>query len=198
MFTGIIEAMGKVRRIEEAGSNLIFWIESSISKELAPDQSVAHDGVCLTVEEAGSEIHRVCAVAETLQKTTLSEWKTGDLINLERCMKLSDRLDGHLVQGHVDTTGICLSVSDESGSWRYQFSYPAVYAHLLVEKGSVTVNGISLTVAELTDQNFCVAIIPYTYEHTNLQQIIEGKKVNLEFDILGKYVQQQLKTLKRP
>jgi riboflavin synthase len=188
MFTGIIESTGLLQSIEPSGTNLRFRISSPISPGLRPDQSVAHDGVCLTVEEVDGDTHVVSAVRETLEKTCLSEWTIGRRINLERAMVLGDRLDGHLVQGHVDARGVCEGVSPESGSWLYRFGFPEPFAHLVIEKGSVCVNGISLTAFGVTRNGFSVAVIPYTYEHTNLGDLRSGDGVNLEFDMLGKYL----------
>lgn len=188
MFTGIIEATGTITGIETRGSNKTFWINSSVSKELKIDQSVAHNGVCLTVEEVRDGAHRVTAIAETLEKTNLGTWQNDHLINIERCLLMNARLDGHMVQGHVDTTGNCIKLTELDGSWEYTFQFPPQFAALLVEKGSVAVNGISLTVFNVGNDRFSVAIIPYTYEHTNMQNVKEGKTVNLEFDIIGKYV----------
>lgn len=188
MFTGIIEQMGTVREIVPAGTNKTFWIESPLSGELNVDQSVAHNGVCLTVEEASEGLHRVTAIAETLKKTDLDNWKKNTVVNLERCLSLSGCLDGHLVQGHVDTLATCTAVEDKNGSKEYQFSFDAAFAGLLIEKGSITVNGISLTLFDLSGNSFRVAIIPYTLEHTNIQFIKAGDLVNLEFDMVGKYV----------
>lgn len=189
MFTGIIEALGRVEGLESSGSNLHLTIASAISNELKVDQSVAHNGVCLTVVELGQGWHRVTAVEETLLKTQLGDWQVGDWVNLERCMAMNGRLDGHIVQGHVDTTGICVERELRDGSWNFTFSYePLEEGHLTVPKGSITVNGVSLTVVRSEAKLFSVTIIPYTFEHTNFQQIEVGSKVNLEFDILGKYV----------
>lgn len=188
MFTGIIEATGTVTEIIETGSNRSFWIKSAISSQLKIDQSVAHDGVCLTVDELKDGHHRVTAVKETLSKTNLVLWANDRLINLERSMLMNGRLDGHLVQGHVDTTGTCTAVTEQAGSWLFSFSFPEQFANLLVEKGSVSVNGTSLTVFDVQRSNFSVAIIPYTYEHTSIHQLKPGSPVNLEFDIIGKYV----------
>jgi len=196
MFTGIIEAVGTVTDIREEGSNRIFLISSELSCELKPDQSVAHDGVCLTVEEADLNQYRVTAVAETLGKTNLSDWAVGKCINLERCLLMPARLDGHLVYGHVDATGICISLSEVKGSWLYRFSYPASFAPLLVEKGSIALNGISLTIFDVSENEFSVTIIPYTYTHTSMHTLKPGELVNLEFDILGKYVQRNLELFK--
>lgn len=188
MFTGIIETTGLVKEVETHGSNKTFWVESAISTQLNPDQSVAHDGVCLTVEAVNGNLHRVTAVAESLAKSTLGDWKPGTRMNLERCLELPARLDGHLVQGHVDTTARCLQVEEKDGSWLYKFEFPEQFAPLLVEKGSVSLNGISLTVFDVTSNTFTVTIIPYTYTHTNIQQLLVGSTVNIEFDIIGKYV----------
>lgn len=188
MFTGIIEATGTVTEIIETGSNRSFWIKSAISSELKIDQSVAHDGVCLTVDELKDGLHRVTAVKETLSKTNLVLWAPDRLINLERSMLMNGRLDGHLVQGHVDTTGTCTAVTEQAGSWLFTFSFPEQFGNLLVEKGSVSVNGTSLTVFDVQRSSFSVAIIPYTYEHTSIHQLKPGSPVNLEFDIIGKYV----------
>jgi riboflavin synthase len=188
MFTGIIESTGLLQNIEPYGTNLRFRISSPLSPGLKPDQSVAHDGVCLTVEEVYVDAHVVSAVRETLEKTCLSEWRTGRRVNLERAMVLGDRLDGHLVQGHVDARGECEGVSTESGSWLYRFGFPDAFAHLVIEKGSVCVNGISLTAFGVSRNGFSVAVIPYTYEHTNICDLRSGDGVNLEFDMLGKYM----------
>ena len=188
MFTGIIETTGLVKKISSLGTNLSFWISSGLSAELKIDQSLAHDGVCLTVEAIEGDMHRVTAIQETLQKTALGNWQTGRLINLERAMVLGGRLDGHLVQGHVDATGTCISAENKDGSWLYRFSFPVAFAALVIEKGSICVNGISLTAFQVARDSFSVAIIPFTYEHTNIQDIARGSKVNLEFDMLGKYI----------
>jgi riboflavin synthase len=188
MFTGIIEATGNITAIETSGTNKTFWINSPVSQDLKVDQSVSHNGVCLTIEEVKDGAHRVTAIAETLEKTNLNDWKKGDITNIERCLLMNARLDGHMVQGHVDTTGTCSRLVELDGSWEYTFQFPTQFAALLVEKGSVAVNGISLTVFNVADDQFSVAIIPYTYEHTNMQAVKEGTTVNLEFDIIGKYV----------
>lgn len=188
MFTGIIEKIGTIREIRKSGSNIDFCIASSISNELKIDQSVAHNGVCLTITNQTSEHHWVTAVEETILKTSLSDWKIGDMVNLERCLKIGDRLDGHWVQGHVDTTVKALKISTLDGSWMYQFSYPAESKHLLVLKGSVCINGVSLTVVDVTDQHFSVTIIPYTFENTQFQALKVNDCVNIEWDILGKYL----------
>lgn len=188
MFTGIIEATGNIVALETSGTNKTFWINSPVSQELKVDQSVAHNGVCLTVEEVKDGMHRVTAIAETLDKTNLGNWEKGHTINIERCLLMNARLDGHMVQGHVDTTGTCIKLKELDGSWEYTFQFPTEFAGLLVEKGSIAVNGISLTVFNVAKDHFSVAIIPYTYEHTNMQAVKEGTTVNLEFDIIGKYV----------
>lgn len=192
MFTGIIEAIGSVTAIEQHGTNTSFRISSTISSELKVDQSLSHNGVCLTVEEVAGNVYQVTAIRETLSKTNLGSWKTGDLVNLERCMQLNGRLDGHIVQGHVDATAAVAEVTDLGGSWQFTFSYPEQFAHLLIEKGSVSVNGISLTVFNVSRSRFSVAIIPYTYEHTNMRGLAKNDTVNLEFDMIGKYVYRKL------
>jgi len=192
MFTGITEAMGVIKKVFEAGSNKIFWIKSPIAKKLKVDQSVSHDGVCLTVEEIKGNQYQVTAIAETISKTSLSNWQPSYLVNIERCMKLNGRLDGHLVQGHVDTTGNCMIKKETSGSWNYVFEFPEKFAELIIEKGSITVNGVSLTAFNVTNKTFELAIIPYTFENTNIKNIEPGDKVNLEFDLLGKYISRKL------
>jgi riboflavin synthase len=192
MFTGIIESLGFVKDIVHTGSNITYLISSSIGQELKIDQSLAHDGVCLTVESINNNIHQVTAIAETISKTNLTGWKIGSTINLERCMQMNGRLDGHIVQGHVDCTAICIERMDKNGSWEFQFNFPKVFAHLVIEKGSIAVNGTSLTCFDITNSSFKVAIIPYTFEHTSIQFVNEGSVVNIEFDILGKYVQRNL------
>jgi riboflavin synthase len=189
MFTGIIENTGQVNEIFEAGTNKIFWIKSPLSSLFTIDQSVAHDGVCLTVEEVRENRHRVTAVSETLEKTALHQWMPGRQINLEQSLLPSKRLDGHFVQGHVDTTGICKKLKDKNGSYELTFSFSKKFAPLVIEKGSVSINGISLTIFEVKKASFKVAIIPYTWEHTNLKFLNEGDEVNLEFDMIGKYIQ---------
>lgn len=192
MFTGIIETTGRVSEIRETGTNLTLWIESPLSGQLKVDQSLAHNGICLTVEEVREAKHRVTAIQETLQKTTLKGWQTGKTINLERCLAVGSRMDGHWVQGHVDTTATCTGRVDQEGSWLFRFHYPQTFAPLLIEKGSVALDGISLTVFDVKDDNFSVAIIPYTFEHTSMGSLLPGMEVNLEFDVLGKYVQRIL------
>ena len=188
MFTGIIETRGEIKEITSNGTNTSFWIESPISTELKIDQSLSHNGVCLTVEEIQGIMHRVTAIEETIKKTNLSAWKTGDWVNLERCLQINGRLDGHFVQGHVDTTGVIEEMTTLEGSWEIIISHPEEFAALTIEKGSITVNGISLTLFNVGNGVFTVAIIPYTHDHTNLQTAKKGDLVNLEFDILGKYI----------
>lgn len=188
MFTGIIETIGKVAAMKQEAGNLHLTIASPVSAELKIDQSIAHNGVCLTVVEVNANTHRVTAIDETLKKTNLVLLNVGDEVNLERCTKLGERLDGHIVQGHVDQTAECISVKEENGSRVYTFKYRPSKNNLVVEKGSVCVNGISLTAFNAQGDLFSVAIIPYTYEHTNVKQVKQGTLVNLEFDIIGKYV----------
>ncbi|SDS86703.1 riboflavin synthase alpha chain [Mucilaginibacter mallensis] len=188
MFTGIIETLGKVTDLQHDHGNLHITVESAIAAELKIDQSVAHNGVCLTVVALADGKHTVTAIEETLNKTNIGELKTGDLVNLERCMQMNARLDGHIVQGHVDQTATCVAFTELDGSWGYTFEYDAAVGNVTVEKGSICVNGISLTVVNSFANIFSVAIIPYTFEHTNLQHVRVGSFVNLEFDIIGKYV----------
>lgn len=188
MFTGIIETLGTVRKIEAEQSNLHFFIESPISHELKIDQSISHNGVCLTVVGIEGQIHQVTAIKETLDKSSLDLLKVDDVVNLERCTQVGGRLDGHIVQGHVDQTAICVAVEPQDGSTVFTFEYDSSLQNITVEKGSITVNGISLTVVNSGDSQFSVAIIPYTLEHTNLKSVEVGSTVNLEFDIVGKYV----------
>ncbi len=192
MFTGIIEAFGIIHSIERQGTNATFWISSPVSHQLKADQSVSHNGVCLTVEEVKERMHRVTAIEETLKKTNLLAWEEGTLVNLERCMIMNGRIDGHIVQGHVDTTAICTEKKDADGSWEFRFQFPQQFAALVIEKGSVSLNGISLTVFNVDNSSLSVAIIPYTYSHTNIQQVKEGSTVNIEFDMIGKYVNRML------
>ena len=192
MFTGIIETLGTVKKIEHEQSNIHYFIESSISPTLKIDQSVSHNGVCLTVVGIDGEVHQVTAIHETLEKSNLGKLKEGDIVNLERCVKADSRLDGHIVQGHVDQTAICTAVEPQDGSVVYSFEYDPTLKNLTVEKGSITVNGISLTVVNSGKNNFSVAIIPYTLENTNLKTLEIGSTVNLEFDIIGKYVNKLL------
>ncbi|HKK39017.1 MAG TPA: riboflavin synthase [Cryomorphaceae bacterium] len=193
MFTGIIETMGAVRSISQEGKNIHFTIKSSISDALKVDQSVAHDGVCLTVVEQSEGSHVVTAIAETLRKTNLGSWKVGTQINLERCMPMTGRFDGHIVQGHVDTTGKVTEVFEEDGSWRFFFEHEESTDFVTVQKGSITINGVSLTVVDSSPTGFSVAIIPYTYEHTGFKNFSAGDTVNLEFDIIGKYVKELMR-----
>lgn len=188
MFTGIVESTGIVTDIIQQGTNYTYWIESPLSKELKVDQSLSHSGVCLTVEEIRNNIHRVTAIEETLNKTSLQSWKKGTVVNLERCLPMNGRLDGHFVQGHVDTTGTCISRENRDGSWEFRFSFPDEFAALVIEKGSISMNGISLTIFNISRTEFSVAIIPYTFEHTNIRDIHPGDLVNLEFDVIGKYL----------
>ena len=188
MFTGIIETLGKVTDLQHDQGNLHITVESAIAAELKIDQSVAHNGVCLTVVALADGKHTVTAIEETLNKTNIGDLKVGDLINLERCMQMNARLDGHIVQGHVDQTATCVNFKERDGSWEYTFEYDVAVGNITVEKGSICVNGISLTVVNSFENKFSVAIIPYTFEHTNLQQVRVGSYVNLEFDIIGKYV----------
>ncbi|MCU0375867.1 MAG: riboflavin synthase [Chitinophagaceae bacterium] len=192
MFTGIIEALGEVKSVEVTGSNRSYWIESALSDAFKIDQSVAHNGVCLTVDALKPGLHRVTAIAETLQKTHLDSWKAGITINLERCLQMGGRLDGHMVQGHVDTVGECVSVEDQNGSWLFTIQFPEAFAPLMIEKGSICLNGISLTAFNVTVSRFSVAIIPYTWQNTNMHALLPGQKVNLEFDMVGKYIQRSL------
>jgi len=192
MFTGIVETTGEVKEVISNGSNMTFWIESSLSPEFKIDQSVNHSGVCLTIEEIRDNRHRVTAIEETLQKTNLAMWTTGTMLNIERCLRIDGRLDGHLVQGHVDTTGTCLGKKEKNGSWEFEFSFAKKFAGLLIEKGSVCANGISLTAFDVKKKSFKVAIIPYTFEHTNMKEVNPEEVLNLEFDILGKYIARQI------
>lgn len=188
MFTGIIETLGTIEELRKEGDNLHITVHSSITNELKIDQSVSHNGVCLTVVGINNDSYVVTAIRETLDKTNLSDWRRGDSVNLERGMKLGDRLDGHIVQGHVDQTGICKSIENANGSWYYTFEYDADFNNITIEKGSITVNGVSLTVVNSKKNEFSVAIIPYTYKHTNFKNFAVGTKINLEFDVIGKYV----------
>ena len=188
MFTGIIETLGEIKALHKDGGNVHITIASSVTDELKIDQSVAHNGVCLTVIAIKNNEYTVTAIQETIDKTNLSDWKTGDFVNLERAMKLGDRLDGHIVQGHVDQTGICKSIHETNGSWYFTFEYDPILNNLTIEKGSITINGVSLTVVNSLKNEFSVAIIPYTYEHTNFKNFKVGTEINLEFDVIGKYV----------
>lgn len=186
MFTGIIETLATIENIKDEGTNKHFVLSSSFTNELKVDQSLAHNGVCLTVVNINGSQYTVTAIKETLERTSMKHWKEGDVVNLERCMSANGRFDGHVVQGHVDTTAICKSISDENGSWKYRFQYTT--NDITVEKGSITVNGTSLTVVDSFTHEFSVAIIPYTYENTVFKTLKVGDEVNLEFDIIGKYV----------
>lgn len=188
MFTGIIETRGTIKEIIKDKDNIHISITSGITHELKIDQSVSHDGVCLTVVAIANDTYTVTAIKETLEKTNLKGWAVGGIVNLERAMKLGDRLDGHIVQGHVDQTGVCKSVENANGSWYFTFGYDKAANNITIEKGSITVNGVSLTVVNSKDNEFSVAIIPYTYEHTNFNAIKPGTVINLEFDVVGKYV----------
>jgi riboflavin synthase len=192
MFTGIIESVGIIKKVFENNTNKVFWIESDISEELKIDESLCHNGVCLTIEEVKENLHRVTAIQETLNKTNLETWKEGDAVNLERSMQMNSRLDGHIVQGHVDGTGTCLAKKDFDGSFEYTFSFDEKFASLIIEKGSICVNGVSLTAFNVSNNTFTVAIIPYTFSHTNFKSLKESDMVNLEFDLLGKYVTRSL------
>ena len=188
MFTGIIEAQAQILDIKEEGTNKHFMLSCPFMEELKIDQSVAHNGVCLTVVAQQPDSYTVTAIAETLNKTNLNDLKPGDKVNLERCMAANGRFDGHIVQGHIDQTAVCKEVLNQDGSWLFMFEYDPAAGNITVEKGSVCVNGISLTVVNSQQNSFSVAIIPYTYEHTNLNQVKPGTRVNLEFDIIGKYI----------
>lgn len=188
MFTGIIETTGIIASSEANGSNRVLWISSPISHELKIDQSVSHDGVCLTVDAIAEGMHRVTAIAETLDKTTMRNWKTGDPVNLERCMMANGRLDGHIVQGHVDCKATCVSKMSREGSWEYRFRIPDTFSNLIIEKGSISLNGISLTIFGISRNEFTVAIIPYTYSFTTMGRLEPEALVNIEFDMIGKYI----------
>ncbi len=188
MFTGIIETLGTIQEIQKEKDNIHITVDSSITTELKIDQSVAHNGICLTVVALKDTTYTVTAIDETIKKTNLANWSVGDKINLERAMKLGDRLDGHIVQGHIDQIGTCIAVKETNGSWLYTFEYDEEPNNITIEKGSITVNGVSLTVVDSQKNQFSVAIIPYTHEHTNFNSFKVGTKVNLEFDVIGKYV----------
>lgn len=188
MFTGIIETLGTIKDIRKDQENLHITVTSSVTNELKIDQSVSHNGVCLTVVAISGDDFTVTAIKESIDKTNIGDWKIGNTVNLERAMKLGDRLDGHIVQGHVDQTGTCISVEENSGSWYYTFEYDESLNNITIEKGSITVNGVSLTVVNSKKNEFSVAIIPYTHEHTNFKDFKVGTKINLEFDVIGKYV----------
>lgn len=198
MFTGIIENLGTVAKVEKHQTNLELYVESSLASELKIDQSVAHNGICLTVVEIfGDRTYRVTAIDETIAKTNIGDLKEGDKINIERCMTMGARLDGHIVQGHVDQIGVCEGVEEQDGSWIYSFSYDHSLGNVTVEKGSITVNGTSLTVVNSVEGGFSVAIIPYTYENTVFHTLRKGDRVNLEFDVIGKYVARMMEGYKK-
>ena len=198
MFTGIIENLGTVAKVEKHQTNLELYVESSLASELKIDQSVAHNGICLTVVEIfGDRTYRVTAIDETIAKTNIGDLKEGDKVNIERCMTMGARLDGHIVQGHVDQIGVCEGVEEQDGSWIYSFSYDPSLGNVTVEKGSITVNGTSLTVVNSVEGGFSVAIIPYTYENTVFHDLRKGDRVNLEFDVIGKYVARMMEGYKK-
>ena len=188
MFTGIIEEVGRLIRKEKDGKNLHLWLQAQFAHELKIDQSVSHDGICLTVVDINENIYKVTAIEETLEKTTLGGLNPMSEVNLERGMKLGDRLDGHIVQGHVDQKGVCLKKEARSGSWEFSFQYDPSLGNITIEKGSITINGVSLTVVESHNGSFSVAIIPYTYDNTTFRNLEQGSEVNLEFDVIGKYI----------
>lgn len=188
MFTGIIETLGTITALEKEGENIHISVQSNLTNELKIDQSVAHNGICLTVIKIKDDVYTVTAIKETINKTNLSQWNVDDHLNIERAMKLGDRLDGHIVQGHVDQIATCISIKEADGSWYFTFEYDKNLNNITIEKGSITVNGVSLTVVNSKANEFSVAIIPYTYENTNFNRFIIGTKVNLEFDVIGKYV----------
>ena len=192
MFTGIIENLSEIKEINKEGDNLSISLISKITNELKIDQSLSHNGVCLTVVDINDNIYKVTAIKETILKSSIKNWKIGDIINIERAMKLGDRLDGHMVQGHVDQTAICTKISEENGSWYFYFEYQKS-SNLTIEKGSISINGVSLTIVESMDNGFSVAIIPYTYENTNFKNIKVGDLVNIEFDMIGKYIHKIIK-----
>ncbi|HMJ46112.1 MAG TPA: riboflavin synthase [Ferruginibacter sp.] len=188
MFTGIIEVTGIIQSTVFEGTNKIFWISSPVSNALKVDQSVSHNGVCLTIDALGHERHRVTAIEETLLKTTMNDWYEGNIVNLERCLKISDRLDGHIVQGHIDTVAKCISIREMNGSSEIRFEIAAGFESLIIEKGSIAINGISFTLFDVSNNQFTVAIIPYTMQHTNMQLLQINEMVNIEFDMIGKYI----------
>lgn len=193
MFTGLVECMGEVISVHQQGSNLTLIIsQEKIAPELEIDESVSHNGICLTVEEIHPDRYQVTAIGETILKTNIAGWKPGDLINLERAMRLTDRLGGHIVQGHIDTTGVCTSIEDREGSSLFTFTFPESFAGLVIEKGSIAVNGTSLTCFRVGRNEFSVSIIPYTMAHTGFSRLQEGDVVNLEFDLIGKYLQRNI------
>lgn len=197
MFTGIVESVGMVTEITQEGTNKSFWVRSELTPELSIDQSVSHQGVCLTVDQIKDGQYRVTAIEETLKKTNLNGWTIGCKVNLERCMVMNGRLDGHIVQGHVDTIATCIAKVEKKGSVEFRFQFPSQYAGLVIEKGSIAVNGTSLTLFDITEEAFTVAIIPYTYEHTSIGDVRIGTKVNIEFDLIGKYILRQAELEKK-
>ena len=192
MFTGIIENLSEIKEINKEGDNLSISLISKITNQLKIDQSLSHNGVCLTVVDINDNIYKVTAIKETILKSSIKNWRIGDIINIERAMKLGDRLDGHMVQGHVDQTATCTKISEENGSWYFYFEYQKS-SNLTIEKGSISINGVSLTIVESMDNGFSVAIIPYTYDNTNFKNIKVGDLVNIEFDMIGKYIQKIIK-----
>ncbi len=192
MFTGIIENLSEIKEINKEGDNLSISLISKITNELKIDQSLSHNGVCLTVVDINDNIYKVTAIKETILKSSIKDWKIGDIINIERAMKLGDRLDGHMVQGHVDQTATCTKISEENGSWYFYFEYQKS-SNLTIEKGSISINGVSLTIVESMNNGFSVAIIPYTYDNTNFKNIKVGDLVNIEFDMIGKYIHKIIK-----
>ncbi|MBJ04469.1 MAG: riboflavin synthase [Flavobacteriales bacterium] len=190
MFTGIIEDVGKVKKIQKDQTNILITINCSFTNELQVNQSIAHNGICLSVKSVKRQTYTVCAIKETINKSNIKDLKINDSINLERCMAIGSRMDGHIVQGHVDCTAVCLDIKNFSGSWLFTFKYPQIYQKYLIEKGSISVNGVSLTIAKIKDKSntFSVAIIPYTFKNTNFHELEIGSKVNLEFDIVSKQI----------
>jgi riboflavin synthase len=197
MFTGIIESKGIITGISDQGTNRTFSISSNLAAQFKVDQSVSHNGVCLTVEAVSGNNYQVTAIQETLSKTTLGRWMPQQIINLEQCLQWNGRVDGHVVQGHVDSTGTCIDKKTLPGSWEYRIQFPEKFASLVIEKGSIALDGISLTIFDITRNEFSIAIIPYTYEHTNIKQLEIGVEVNLEFDMVGKYVNRHLQLTHR-
>ena len=192
MFTGIIESLSEIKEIKKEGDNLSISFNSSVSSELKIDQSISHNGICLTIVDIVDSIYTVTAIKETIIKSSIKDWRVGDLINIERAMKLGDRLDGHMVQGHVDQTAVCTKISEENGSWYFDFKYEKS-ENLTIEKGSIAINGVSLTVVNSSINSFSVAIIPYTYNYTNFKNLKPGDLVNIEFDMVGKYISKIIK-----
>jgi riboflavin synthase len=189
MFTGIIEQLGTIEAVEIKNGNITLTVKAAFTQELKVDQSLSHNGICLTVEAIENDTYQVTAIDETIKKTTIANWQKGDKINLERCLRFDGRIDGHIVQGHVDTVGTCIGYVEKNGSWEYAISIEEKFAALIIEKGSISLNGTSLTIFDITDTSFKVAIIPYTYEHTSMHTLAIGHKVNIEFDMMGKYVE---------